>query len=165
MGAVFAIFAGFYYWLSIMYKAPHLSGDLPNKIDIDINPAMKYWVENKVLREKVLGTISRFHFYTMFISVNITFFPMHFLGLAGMPRRIPDYPDYYVFFNTVASFGAVSAVVSIIIFLIYLLLFFSNSIWNFFFEVQVINTRWYKKYSEKNIQTGKTSEEHNADRL
>lgn len=141
MGAVFAIFAGFYYWLSIMYKVPHLEGKLPTQAYFDITP----YLENKVLREKILGALSRFHFYSMFISVNITFFPMHFLGLAGMPRRIPDYPDYYVYFNTVASFGAISAVVSIIVFLLYLLLFFSNSIFNYFLVVQdiAVNTESY----------------------
>lgn len=141
MGAVFAIFAGFYYWLSIMYKVPHLEGKLPTQAYFDITP----YLENKVLREKILGALSRFHFYSMFISVNITFFPMHFLGLAGMPRRIPDYPDYYVYFNTVASFGAISAVVSIIVFLLYLLFFFSNSIFNYFLVVQdiAVNTESY----------------------
>lgn len=161
MGAVFAIFAGFYYWLSIMYKVPHLTGHLPNLHDVDISPYVNTWVSNKVLREKVLGALSRFHFYSMFISVNITFFPMHFLGLAGMPRRIPDYPDYYIFFNTIASFGAVSAVVSIIIFLIYLFLFFSVSIYNFFYEVQLINTRWYENYRfvEENLRSGMSRED------
>jgi cytochrome c oxidase subunit 1 len=62
MGAVFAIFAGFYYWLEKMFN-------------------VKY--------NEVLGQI---HFWSFFLGVNITFFPMHFLGLSGMPRRIPDYP-------------------------------------------------------------------------
>jgi len=128
MGAVFAIFAGFYFWLSIMYKAPHLT----EKLSIN-------WLSNSKSKEFILGLLSRFHFYSMFISVNITFFPMHFLGLAGMPRRIPDYPDYYMLLNTIASFGAVSAVVSIVLFLIYLLIFFSNSILNFIVEVQKVN--------------------------
>jgi len=65
MGAVFAIFAGFYYWLE------------------------------KMLGIKYNELFGKIHFYTFFIGVNVTFFPMHFLGLAGMPRRIPDYPDAY----------------------------------------------------------------------
>ena len=60
MGAVFAVFAAFYYWL------PKMSGFMYPE------------------------AMAKVHFYTMFLGVNITFFPMHFLGLAGMPRRIPD---------------------------------------------------------------------------
>jgi cytochrome c oxidase subunit 1 len=92
MGAVFAIFVGFYHWFE------KITG-------------LKY--------PEVLGQI---HFWAMFCGVNLTFFPMHFLGLAGMPRRIPDYPDAYAFWNNVASFGAVSTslVVSFFFYIIYI---------------------------------------------
>nr|YP_009118102.1 cytochrome c oxidase subunit 1 [Malawimonas californiana]AJF22853.1 cytochrome c oxidase subunit 1 [Malawimonas californiana] len=76
MGAVFAMFAGFYYWL---YK---ITG-------------FKY--------SEHLGKI---HFWLTFIGVNVTFFPMHFLGLAGMPRRIPDYPDAFYIWNAISSLGS-----------------------------------------------------------
>ena len=130
MGAVFAIFAGFYFWLPIMYKAPIISSELNFKSSNSnfITKIMSNCSEYPLIKERILGIVSRLHFYSMFISVNITFFPMHFLGLAGMPRRIPDYPDYYMLLNTIASFGAISAVISILFFIIYLLFFFSNSI-------------------------------------
>jgi cytochrome c oxidase subunit I len=76
LGAVFTMFAGFYYWIGKM------SGRQYNE---------------------VFGQI---HFWTTFIGVNLTFFPMHFLGLAGMPRRIEDYPDAFAGWNFVASIGA-----------------------------------------------------------
>jgi len=76
MGAVYSIFAGFYYWF------PKMTG-------------LKY--------SEILGQI---HFWIFFLGVNLTFFPMHFLGLAGMPRRIPDFPDAYSGWNSIASFGS-----------------------------------------------------------
>lgn len=76
MGAVFTIFAGFYFWL------PKMIG--------------RHYPE----------ALGRVHFWITFFGVNLTFFPMHFLGLAGMPRRIPDYPDAYGGWNSVASFGS-----------------------------------------------------------
>ena len=86
MGAVFAIFAGFYFWFEKM-------------TGLRIN--------------EYLGTL---HFWTFFIGVNITFFPMHFLGLAGMPRRIPDFPDAFSGWNAVASYGSNISVISLILF-------------------------------------------------
>jgi heme/copper-type cytochrome/quinol oxidase subunit 1 len=76
MGAVFAIFAGFYYWVG------KITGYNYNEF---------------------LGII---HFWITFIGVNITFFPMHFLGIAGMPRRIPEYLDIYFELNKLCSYGA-----------------------------------------------------------
>jgi len=82
MGAVFAIFAGFYFWISKFIGLQYL---------------------------EVLGQI---HFWIFFIGVNITFFPMHFLGLAGMPRRIPDYPDSFAGWNLIASYGSYLSAIS-----------------------------------------------------
>lgn len=76
MGAVFAVFAGFYYWF------PKMTGLMYSE------------------------ALSRVHFWTRFLGVNLTFFPMHFLGLAGMPRRIPDYPDAFAGWNQVATAGS-----------------------------------------------------------
>jgi len=90
MGAVFALFAAFYYWFTKM-------------------TGLQY-------REQ----LAHMHFVVTFIGVNLTFFPMHFLGLAGMPRRIPDYADSFRLWNSVASYGSLLTVTGLIIF-IYLL--------------------------------------------
>jgi cytochrome c oxidase subunit 1 len=94
MGAVFAIFAGWYYWI------PKITG-------------LEY--------PEILGKL---HFWLFFFGVNLTFFPMHFLGLAGMPRRIPDYPDAFSGWNSIASFGSyISALSSILfVYIIYITL-------------------------------------------
>jgi cytochrome c oxidase subunit I len=93
MGAVFGFFAGFYYWIEKMTGFSYI---------------------------EELGQI---HFWSTFIGVNLTFFPMHFLGLAGMPRRIPDYPDAYAGWNFIASIGSMISFFSAIFFfyVIYLL--------------------------------------------
>nr|UJM44231.1 cytochrome c oxidase subunit 1 [Ensis leei] len=87
MGAVFAIFSGFHYWY------PMMTG-------YGLHPV---W--------------SKGQFYLMFIGVNFTFFPQHFLGLSGMPRRYADYADCYFFYNMVSSWGSSVSFISLIGFL------------------------------------------------
>jgi cytochrome c oxidase subunit I len=91
LGAVFAIFAGFYYWL------PKMSGYQYN------------------------GFLGGLHFWIMFIGVNLIFFPQHFLGLQGMPRRYVDYPDAYAYFNQISSLGYVVTLVAVAIFFVMLI--------------------------------------------
>jgi cytochrome c oxidase subunit 1 len=75
-GSLFALFAGTYYWL------PKWTGHMYDE------------------------TLGKWHFWLSMIFFNITFFPMHFLGLAGMPRRYADYPLQFADFNLMASIGA-----------------------------------------------------------
>jgi heme/copper-type cytochrome/quinol oxidase subunit 1 len=74
----------------------------------------------KIAGVKYNDELGRVHFWLTFFGVNLTFFPMHFLGLAGMPRRIPDYPDTFAFWNKVSSFGSLLSFVGVLLFLIIL---------------------------------------------
>jgi cytochrome c oxidase subunit 1 len=76
LGALFGVFTAFYYWI------PKMSGYMYNE------------------------TMGKIHFWMFFIGTNLTFFPQHFLGMAGMPRRIPDYPDAYADYNYWSSIGS-----------------------------------------------------------
>ena len=87
MGAVFALFSGWYFWI-------------PKILGLDYNLML-----------------SKVHFWVFFAGVNITFFPQHFLGLQGMPRRISDYPDAFTGWNFISSIGSVISVVSLGLFL------------------------------------------------
>ena len=87
LGAVFAIFAGWYYWFPKMFG---------------------YMYSEK---------IAHLHFWVTFIGVNLVFFPQHFLGLAGMPRRYIDYPEVYAGWNYVSSIGSYISGVGVLIFL------------------------------------------------
>ncbi len=93
LGAIFAIFGGFYYWF------PKMSGRMYNE------------------------TLGKLHFFIMFIGVNIVFFPMHFLGLDAMPRRIPDYTPAYAHWNYVSSIGYMITITGVA-------LFFVNLFWS-----------------------------------
>jgi len=87
MGAVFALMAGFYYWVG------------------------------KITGFAYPETWGKIHFWTMFIGVNLTFFPQHFLGLAGLPRRYSDFPDAFLGWNIVSSYGSIISLVAVFIFI------------------------------------------------
>ena len=87
MGAVFAMFAGWYYWV------PKMLG-----LNYDL-------------------TLAKTQFWLLFIGVNLTFFPQHFLGLQGMPRRIGDYPDAFAGWNLMSSVGSIISVIAAWLFL------------------------------------------------
>ena len=96
LGAVFAIFAGWYYWF------PKMTGYMYNSV------------------------IAKTHFWVTFIGVNLVFFPQHFLGLAGMPRRYIDYPDAFAGWNAISSWGSYLSAVGVVIFLVGLIEAFSR---------------------------------------
>ena len=87
MGAVFALFSGWYFWI-------------PKILGLDYN--LVY---------------SKAHFWVLFTGVNLTFFPQHFLGLQGMPRRISDYPDAFTGWNFISSIGSIISVAATALFL------------------------------------------------
>src|SRR5882757_4161852 len=87
LGAVFAIFAGWYYWF------PKMTGYMYS------------------------FAIANTHFWVTFVGVNLIFFPQHFLGLAGMPRRTIDYPDAFAGWNMISSYGSYISAVGVAIFL------------------------------------------------
>jgi len=87
MGAVYALFGGVYYWMG------------------------------KITGFEYPETLGKIHFWLMFIGVNVTFFPQHFLGLAGFPRRYSDFPDAYLTWNVISSIGSMISVVATIVFI------------------------------------------------
>ena len=57
------------------------------------------------------------HFYCTFIGANVTFFPMHIIGMLGMPRRIPDYPELYAYWNKISSIGSIISLIGVFLFM------------------------------------------------
>ena len=105
LGAVFGLFAGWYYWF------PKITGRMHSEL------------------------LGHLHFWIFFIGVNILFFPMHFLGLDGMPRRYPDYPDAFANWNHVASMGYAIMAFG-------MLFFFVNIIWSLFAGKKAPDSPW-----------------------
>jgi cytochrome c oxidase subunit I len=98
LAAVFTIFGGWYYWF------PKMTGYMYSE------------------------SLGKLHFWLMFIGANIAFFPMHFLGLAGMPRRIVDYPEAFVGWNFIASIGSFISFAGLLVFLFGMTYAFSRKV-------------------------------------
>ncbi len=105
LGAVFGLFAGWYYWFGKMF------GKMYNEF------------------------LGQLHFWIFFVGVNILFFPMHFLGLDGMPRRYPDYADSQAYWNEIASYGYVIMAVGMAV-------FFINLVWSLAFGKKAADNYW-----------------------
>jgi cytochrome c oxidase subunit 1 len=85
MGAVFGVFGGFYYWFGKITGYTY----------------SEFW--------------AKVHFWVLFIGVNVTFFPQHFLGLSGLPRKYSDYPDAFTGWNEISSFGSIVSIVGVLV--------------------------------------------------
>jgi len=116
MGAVFALFSGWYFWI-------------PKILGLDYN--LLY---------------SKAHFWVLFAGVNLTFFPQHFLGLQGMPRRVSDYPDAFTGWNFISSIGSVISVAATALFLqiVYLQLVKGKAIYGYIWAVPQLFSDYYR---------------------
>jgi len=116
MGAVFALFSGWYFWI-------------PKILGLDYN--LLY---------------SKAHFWVLFTGVNVTFFPQHFLGLQGMPRRISDYPDAFTGWNFISSIGSIISVAATLLFLqiVYLQLVHGKAIFGYPWAVPQLFSDYYR---------------------
>jgi cytochrome c oxidase subunit 1 len=106
LGAVFSLFAGFYYWF------PKMSGRMYSE------------------------ALGQLHFWVFFVGVNVLFFPMHFLGQQGMPRRYPDYPEAFAYWNQIATqYGYTLMAAGVLI-------FFVNIAWAFIGGRKAADNPW-----------------------
>lgn len=116
MGAVFAIFSGIFHWWPIIFNT-YLNRNL-----------------------------SKIHFWAMFIGVNMTFFPQHFLGLNGIPRRYIGYTEYHLFWNGVSSYGRAVSVIRSFVFILIIYYRFS-------FKIRIFNVRYLRSIIDWAVRT------------
>nr|AZL93232.1 cytochrome c oxidase subunit 1 [Exallonyx sp. ZJUH_2016014] len=116
MGAVYAIFAGFINWYPLF-------------MGVTMN---KNWLKPQ--------------FNLMFIGVNMTFFPQHFLGLSGMPRRYPDYPDSFLFWNMISSMGSMITLISVTMFISTLWESISTTRMILFKNYTLVSSEWFEGF-------------------
>ena len=121
MGAVFALFSGWYFWI-------------PKILGLDYN--LLY---------------SKAHFWVLFAGVNFTFFPQHFLGLQGMPRRVSDYPDAFTGWNFISSIGSVISVAATALFLqiVYLQLVKGKAIYGYIWAVPQLFSDYFRILTDR----------------
>jgi len=112
MGAIFALFSGYYFWFSF-FRQP-IVATLTH---------IRNYKHTYIRTRKILILPYKYnefygvcHFWLTFLGVNLTFFPMHFLGLSAMPRRIPDFPDAFSFWNYISSLGSFITIIGIFFF-------------------------------------------------
>jgi len=124
MGAVFALYSGWYFWI-------------PKILGLDYN--LLY---------------SKDHFWVLFTGVNLTFFPQHFLGLQGMPRRISDYPDAFTGWNFISSVGSLVSVAATALFLhiVYLQLVKGKAVFGYIWAVPQLFSDYYVYLTIKFLQ-------------
>jgi len=115
IGIVFAIFGGFIYWYPVF--------------------------TGLTLRDN----LSKLHFYLTFIGVNLTFFPQHFLGLAGIPRRYADYPDCYFSWNKLSSLGSFITVIRVFVFIVILWESFVSKRIVIFYMGSSVHLEWFSR--------------------
>nr|QVY57858.1 cytochrome c oxidase subunit 1 [Trissolcus japonicus] len=127
MGAVFSIIGAFIMW------SPLLTGTTYKSMNLKIQ------------------------FFTMFIGVNLTFFPQHFLGLSGMPRRYSDYPDFYLMWNKLSSLGSLISMFSLIHLMIIIIISLKNKneLMNFYYPNS--SSEWLHSYPPINHAFNETS--------
>jgi len=121
MGAVFALYSGWYFWI-------------PKILGLDYN--LLY---------------SKAHFWVLFAGVNLTFFPQHFLGLQGMPRRVSDYPDAFTGWNFISSIGSIISVAATALFLqiVYLQLVKGKAVYGYPWAVPQLFTDYLRILKDK----------------